>query len=130
MILMVIFFFVLYTSQERQVDARNREQLLQSFKEQESQSATKVCTNTSLLKTNDAMQTFHSCENAVPVCTQMCELQSSLRVCREELNAHKQQMEDLKKNFEMKLLKKNDKVLKLTKPCVNYLPLCCFLPIR
>lgn len=33
-------------------------------------------------------------------------------------------MEDLQKNFEMKLLKKNDKVLKLTKPCGNYLPLC------
>lgn len=40
----------------------------------------------------------------------MCELQSSLKTCREELNVSQQQMEELKKNFETKLQKKNEKV--------------------
>lgn len=40
----------------------------------------------------------------------MCELQSSLKMCREELNVYQQQMEELKKNFESKLQKKNEKV--------------------
>lgn len=44
------------------------------------------------------------------ICTQMCELQSSLKMCREELYVYQQQMEELKKNFESKMQKKNEKV--------------------
>lgn len=92
---------------------RSREQLLLSFKEQESQSATKVCTKMLLMKTNDKIQ--YNNDDVVPicdcgVCTQMCELQSSLKTCREELKVYQQQMEELKKNFESKLQKKNEKV--------------------
>lgn len=46
---MLIFWF-----QEKQVDVQSREQLLQSFKEQESKSATKVCTTTPLKKSNNS----------------------------------------------------------------------------
>lgn len=42
--LMILIYF-----QERQVEVRHSEELLQSFKEQAAQSATKVCTKTSIL---------------------------------------------------------------------------------
>lgn len=41
---------------------------------------------------------------------QVCELQSTLSACREELNAYLQQMEEVKKNSESELQKYNDKV--------------------
>lgn len=41
---------------------------------------------------------------------QVCELQSSLSACREELNFYLQQMEEVKKNYESELQKKNDQV--------------------
>lgn len=82
--------------------------MLKSFKEQESQSATKVCT---LTDEDNTLQ--YNNVDVVPicdVCTQMCELQSSLKMYREELNVYQQQMEELKRNFESKLQKKNEKV--------------------
>lgn len=94
--------------QEKQVDARSREQLLRSFKEQESQSATKVCT---LTDEDNTLQ--YNNVDIVPICdgcTQVCELQSSLKMYREELNVYQQQMEELKRNFESKLQKKSEKV--------------------
>ncbi|XP_044076253.1 coiled-coil domain-containing protein 18 isoform X2 [Siniperca chuatsi] len=69
---------------QKQVEGRHSEELLQSFKEQAAQSATKVC-----------------------------ELQSSLSACREELNIYLQQMEEVKKNYESELEKNNDKVSSL-----------------
>lgn len=97
--------------QEKQADAQSREQLLQSFKEQESQSATKVWLFVLLKKTNI---TIH-CNNddiapICDVCTQICELQSSLKMYREEVDVYQQQMEELKMNYESKLQKKNEKV--------------------
>lgn len=64
-----------------------------------------------LTKTNN---TIH-CNNddiapICDVCTQICELQSSLKMYREEVNVYQQQMEELKMNYESKLQKKNEKV--------------------
>lgn len=78
------------------------------FKEQESQSATKVCT---LTDEDNTLQ--YNNVDVVPICDgcpQICELQSSLKMYREELNVYQQQMEELKRNFESKLQKKNEKV--------------------
>lgn len=41
---------------------------------------------------------------------QVCELQSSLAACREELNLYQEQMEELKKIYETELQRNNDKV--------------------
>lgn len=41
---------------------------------------------------------------------QVCELQSSLSSCREELTSYLQQMEDVKKNYESQLQMNKDKV--------------------
>ncbi|XP_022610747.1 coiled-coil domain-containing protein 18 [Seriola dumerili] len=71
-------------TQEKQVEVRHHEELLQSFKEQAAQSATKVC-----------------------------ELQSSLSACREELASYLQQMEEVKSNYESELQKSNHKVSSL-----------------
>ncbi|GLD51194.1 coiled-coil domain-containing protein 18 isoform X1, partial [Lates japonicus] len=71
-------------TQEKQTEARHSEELLQSFKEQAVQSATKVC-----------------------------ELQSSLLACREELDSYLKQMEEVKSNYESELQKNDDKVSSL-----------------
>uniref|UniRef100_A0A8D3A116 Coiled-coil domain containing 18 n=1 Tax=Scophthalmus maximus TaxID=52904 RepID=A0A8D3A116_SCOMX len=71
-------------TQEKQIDVRHSDELLQSFKEQAAQSATKVC-----------------------------ELQSSLSACREELTSYLQQMEEIKRNYESELQKSNDKMSSL-----------------
>uniref|UniRef100_A0A4W6FE73 Coiled-coil domain containing 18 n=1 Tax=Lates calcarifer TaxID=8187 RepID=A0A4W6FE73_LATCA len=71
-------------TQEKQAEARHSEELLQSFKEQAAQSATKVC-----------------------------ELQSSLSACRVELDSYLKQMEEVKSNYESELQKNNDKVSSL-----------------
>ncbi|XP_037537935.1 coiled-coil domain-containing protein 18 [Nematolebias whitei] len=78
--------FLLHTSldqltQEKEVEVQHKQELLQTFKEQASESATKIT-----------------------------ELQSCLSACREELDVYRQQMEDMKKNYETELQKKNDKV--------------------
>ncbi|XP_062284878.1 coiled-coil domain-containing protein 18 isoform X1 [Scomber scombrus] len=72
-------------TQERQVEMRDNDELLQSFKEQALDSASKVC-----------------------------ELQSSLSACREELNLYQQQMEEVKKIYETELQWNNDKVQHFT----------------
>lgn len=45
----MLMVFILINFQQRQVEVRRNEELLQSFKEQAAQSATKVCTKTSIL---------------------------------------------------------------------------------
>ncbi|XP_047223128.1 coiled-coil domain-containing protein 18 [Girardinichthys multiradiatus] len=70
--------------QEKQVEFGHNQKLLQSFKDQASHSATKVS-----------------------------ELQSCLSACREELNLYLQKMEELKKNYETELQKKNEKLSSL-----------------
>ncbi|XP_075954725.1 coiled-coil domain-containing protein 18 isoform X1 [Anarhichas minor] len=69
---------------QRQVEVRLNEELLQSFTEQAAQSATKVC-----------------------------ELQSSLSACREELNLYLQQMDEMKKSYESELQKNKHRVSSL-----------------
>ncbi|XP_060899410.1 coiled-coil domain-containing protein 18 [Labrus mixtus] len=71
-------------TQQRQVEERLSEEFLQSLKKQEAQSATKVC-----------------------------ELQSSLSACREELSVYLQRTEEVKKNYESDLHKNMDKVSSL-----------------
>ncbi|KAM7379087.1 hypothetical protein PAMP_004661 [Pampus punctatissimus] len=71
-------------TKERQIEVKHSDELLQSLKEQAAQSAAKVC-----------------------------ELQSSLSACREELNMYLQQMEEVKKNYEIELQRNNDKVSSL-----------------
>ncbi|XP_047446699.1 coiled-coil domain-containing protein 18 isoform X1 [Mugil cephalus] len=71
-------------TQKKQTEDRHNEELVESFKRQAAQSATKVC-----------------------------ELQSSLSACREELSSYLQQMEEMKKNHETELQKKNNKVSSL-----------------
>ncbi|XP_077581432.1 coiled-coil domain-containing protein 18 [Stigmatopora nigra] len=68
-------------TQEKQIEVRHNEELLQSLKEQAANAATKEC-----------------------------ELQSTLSTCREELSWHLQQMEEMKKNFESELQRSKDKV--------------------
>ncbi|XP_034411805.1 coiled-coil domain-containing protein 18 isoform X2 [Cyclopterus lumpus] len=68
-------------TQQRQVEVRDNEELLQSFNEQAAQSASTVC-----------------------------ELQSSLSACREELNLYLLQMDKIKKNYECELQKNKDRV--------------------
>ncbi|XP_053185559.1 coiled-coil domain-containing protein 18 [Scomber japonicus] len=71
-------------TEERQVEVRHNDELLQSFKEQALDSAAKVC-----------------------------ELQSSLSACREELNLYQQQMEEVKKIYETELQWNNNMVSSL-----------------
>ncbi|XP_068605304.1 coiled-coil domain-containing protein 18 [Brachionichthys hirsutus] len=71
-------------TQQKQVEGRHSEELLQSSKEQAAQSASKVC-----------------------------ELQASLSKCREELNACLQQTEAVKNRYENELGRKNDTVSSL-----------------
>ncbi|CAJ1071872.1 coiled-coil domain-containing protein 18 [Xyrichtys novacula] len=71
-------------TQQKQVEERLSEELLQSFKEQATQSAAEVC-----------------------------ELQSSLSACKEELCLHLQQMEEVKTNYETQLQEKKEKVFSL-----------------
>nr|XP_020471831.1 coiled-coil domain-containing protein 18 isoform X2 [Monopterus albus] len=73
-----------HLTQEKQIVERHNEELLQSLKEQATQSASKVC-----------------------------ELQSCLSACREELKSYLQQMEEVKKNYESELQMNNDKVASL-----------------
>ncbi|XP_077470661.1 scinderin like b isoform X3 [Stigmatopora argus] len=68
-------------TQEKQIEARHNEELLQSLKEQAADAATKES-----------------------------ELQSTLSTCREELTWHLQQMEEMKKNYESELRRSKDKV--------------------
>ncbi|XP_032421584.1 coiled-coil domain-containing protein 18 isoform X1 [Xiphophorus hellerii] len=68
-------------SQEKQVEVRHNQEMLQSFKDQATHSATMVS-----------------------------ELQSCLSVCKEELNSQLQQMEELKRNHQTELQRKNEKV--------------------
>ncbi|XP_068458861.1 coiled-coil domain-containing protein 18 [Clinocottus analis] len=71
-------------TQQRQVEVRQNEELLQSFKEQAAQSASTVC-----------------------------ELQSSLSACKEKLNLYLQQMDNMKKNYESELQKNKNRVSSL-----------------
>ncbi|CAB1429621.1 unnamed protein product [Pleuronectes platessa] len=71
-------------TQEKQVEVRNNEELLQSFKEHAAQSSTEVS-----------------------------ELQSSLSACREELASYLQKMDNVKMNYGNELQKSNDKVSSL-----------------
>ncbi|KAA8587730.1 hypothetical protein FQN60_016592 [Etheostoma spectabile] len=52
-------------------------------------------------------------QGSVDQLTQVCELQSSLSACREELNCYLQQMEELKKNYESELQNNGAKVSSL-----------------
>uniref|UniRef100_A0A665UH12 Coiled-coil domain containing 18 n=1 Tax=Echeneis naucrates TaxID=173247 RepID=A0A665UH12_ECHNA len=71
-------------TQEKQVEVKQHEDMLQSFNEQATQSATK-----------------------------MCQLQTALSECREELASYLQQMEEVKMDYESQLQKNNDKVSSL-----------------
>lgn len=99
----------LYHFQEKQVELRRNEELLQSFKEQAADSAAKVCTddaNNSLVHKHPQQQL----QLPIRLHTQVCELQSSLSACRKEMNSYLQQIEEMKKNYETELQQKKDKV--------------------
>ncbi|XP_051944107.1 coiled-coil domain-containing protein 18 isoform X1 [Hippocampus zosterae] len=68
-------------TQEKQIEARHNEELLQSLKEQAAESATKISA-----------------------------LQLSLSGCREELTRHLQQMEEMRKSYESELQRSKDQV--------------------
>ncbi|XP_008431594.1 coiled-coil domain-containing protein 18 [Poecilia reticulata] len=68
-------------TQEKQVEVRRNQEMLQSFKDQASHSATMIS-----------------------------ELQSCLSACKEELNSYLQQMEELKRKHETELQRKNEKM--------------------
>lgn len=115
----VVTVLILIWFQQTQVEVLHSEELLQSFKEQAAQSATKVCTRAWLPWTNTNNLDLELRNSIITISLhhpwlvfvhQVCELQSSLSACRAELNLCLQQMEEVQKNYESELQKKNDKV--------------------